>query len=55
MKKDSRRTYKEKLEAQEHRLMLNIKKKIKQYQLIVTKADKGNTLVIMHKEEYVAK
>jgi hypothetical protein len=47
MKKGSRQTHKEKIEAREHRL-----KKEEQNQLIVTKADKGNTLVILHKEDY---
>jgi hypothetical protein len=32
--------------------MNNIKKKINQNQLIVTKANKGNTLVILRKVEY---
>jgi hypothetical protein len=51
-KKESRQTHKEKIEAREHRLIKDIKKKIEQNQLIVTKADKGNSLVILHKEDY---
>lgn len=33
----------------------NLKQKINQNQLIVTKADKGNTLVIIHNENYYKK
>jgi hypothetical protein len=32
--------------------MKNMKKKIEQNQLIMTKADKSSTLVILHKEDY---
>jgi hypothetical protein len=32
--------------------LINIRNKIKEHNLIVTKADKGNTLVIMQKNEY---
>jgi hypothetical protein len=39
-----------KLESQERHLINNIKKKINQNQLIVTKADKGNTLVITQRK-----
>jgi hypothetical protein len=39
-------------ESQERHLINNIKKKINQNQLIATKADKGNTLVILHKDDY---
>jgi hypothetical protein len=35
--------------------MKNIKKKTEQNLLFVTKADKGNTLVIIHKEDYNSK
>jgi hypothetical protein len=35
--------------------MINIKKKIEQNQLIVTKAGKGKILVIIHKEGYDSK
>jgi hypothetical protein len=55
MKKESRQTYTEKIEAQEYHLMKNIEKKIEQNQLIITKPDKGNTLVILHKEDYNSK
>jgi hypothetical protein len=51
-KNDSRRTFKEKLAALEEKLIINIKNKIKQHQLILTKADKGNTLVIINQEDY---
>jgi hypothetical protein len=52
MKKDSRRTYREKLASHEHRLLINIKKKMTQYQLIVIKAAKVITLIIMYKKDY---
>jgi uncharacterized protein (AIM24 family) len=55
MKKENRQTYKEKIEAQEHHLMKNIKKKIEQNQSIITKADKDNTIVILYKEDYNSK
>jgi hypothetical protein len=55
MKKDGRRTYKENKEAQGYRLSKYIKNKIEQNQLIVTKAVKGNNLVIIHKEDYNSK
>jgi hypothetical protein len=51
-KKDSRRTFRENLTALEQKLIINVKYKIKQHQLIVTKADKGKTLVIINQEDY---
>jgi hypothetical protein len=43
------------LELQEQHLINIIKRKINQNQLNVTKADKGNTLVTLQKEDYYNK
>jgi hypothetical protein len=50
--KERRQTAQLKLESQERNLINNMKKKIKQNKLIVAKADIGNTLVILNKEDY---
>jgi hypothetical protein len=51
IEKERRPTYKIKQESQEKKLINNIKKKMIQNNLIVTKADKGNTLVIIHQDK----
>jgi hypothetical protein len=50
--KESRHTLKSKLASQERHLVDSIKQKINQNQLVVTKADKGKTLVMLHKDDY---
>jgi hypothetical protein len=50
--KDQRTTTHTKRLHQEWNILKNIKHKIEQNQLVITKADKGNTLVIIHKDEY---
>jgi hypothetical protein len=49
---DRRQTTRQKMEIRERKLIHHIKKKITDNQLIITKADKGNTLVILHKDTY---
>jgi hypothetical protein len=44
-----------KLEYQERNLVKNIRQKIIQNHLLVTEANKGNTRVILYKEDYVKK
>jgi hypothetical protein len=39
-------------ETHEKKLINNIKKKMTRNNLTITKADKGNTLVIMHLDDY---
>jgi riboflavin synthase len=51
IQKESRQTHKLKLELHEQHTINSIKK-INKNQLIVTKAGKGNTLVILHKDNY---
>jgi hypothetical protein len=55
IKKERRPTYKMKQENQEKKLIYNIKKKMIQNNLIATKSDKGNTLVIIHQDKYIKK
>jgi hypothetical protein len=50
--KERRQTAQLKLESQERNLINNIKKKRNQNKSIVTKADIGNTVVILNKEDY---
>lgn len=45
-------TYKTKQEAHEKKLIKNIKKKLTQNNLTVTKSNKENTLVIIHQDDY---
>jgi hypothetical protein len=51
LKKRRQKTH-SKLLSEEQHFINNIRKKINQNKLIATKADKGNTLVILHKEDY---
>jgi hypothetical protein len=51
-KTNRRQTTLQKREVQEQKLIRNIKKKLNDKQLFITKADKGNTIVILHKETY---
>jgi hypothetical protein len=53
--KEQRVTTHTKRQYQEWNTLRNIKHKMEQNQLIITKADKGNTLVIMYKDEYYKK
>jgi hypothetical protein len=48
---ERRQTSQQKLETHERKLTYNIKKKTEQNQLVVTKVDKGSTLVILRKED----
>jgi hypothetical protein len=50
--KERRHTNHTKREHLEWNTIKNLKQKINQNQLIVTKADKGNTLVILHRDDY---
>ena len=38
-----------------HNLITSIKDKVEKYDLVVVKADKGNTVVILRRTEYVTK
>jgi hypothetical protein len=49
---DRRKTTRQKMEIREGKLIYHIKKKITDNKLIITKADKGNTLVILQKDVY---
>jgi hypothetical protein len=50
--KERRQTAQLKLEYQERNLINKIKKKINQNKVIAAKADIGNTLVVLNKEDY---
>jgi hypothetical protein len=49
---EKRTNHKTRQESIEKKIITNLKKKIKEHNLIVTKADKGNTLVIIEQNEY---
>jgi hypothetical protein len=49
------RTQGTKQESLEKKHIINIRNKIKQNNLVITKADKDNTLLIIHKNEYCQK
>jgi hypothetical protein len=51
-KNNNKMAYATKQAKYEKQLVWNIKKKINENDLIITKADKGNTLIIMKKDEY---
>jgi hypothetical protein len=53
--KEQRTTIHTKRNHQEWNTLKNIKQKLNDNQLVVTKADKGNTLVILHKDDYYKK
>jgi hypothetical protein len=52
IEKERRPTYKIKQENQEKKPINNIKNYMIQNNLIATRADKGNTIVILHQDEY---
>jgi hypothetical protein len=51
-KNNNKKAYATKQAKYEKQLVWNIKKKINENDLIITKADKGNTLIIMKQDEY---
>jgi hypothetical protein len=55
IKRDQHISIHSKYEYHKWNTLKSIKQKIKQNQLIVRKADKGNTLVIIHEDEYYLK
>jgi quinol monooxygenase YgiN len=50
--KERKVTHETKQQIHEKKLINSIKKKMKENNLAVTKADKGNTLIVMHQDEY---